>query len=579
MPAQKPRMAPEIKSRRLKIKYVRRSIMIIVNSGRAPEHRTKIALFASALLFIGLCVSPASLWAQEQQVILHARELPVRTVLGEIDKQTDYNVVVNWDLLDPDKWVLFPASRLPVREILDRALADSNCTWEIDGNLIAIVLRQGEEQVYSTMHRSSLPAHLKEVVDPHSNRRLTAEELKRVRNGYWQYETTRGMDTMSLAVVNFRVNSTKLERDFMNNAATLDMIRKTFSNRELLAAMEFITITAAASPEGNTAANERLAEGRAKAVKSYIMWKYPFMDRDRIFTFSIGEDWSGLRKMVYDDLDTPNRQKVLDILDRETNGDVKRSQLKRLGGGAWRYIVYNMMPKLRGAAACMIHFREEPEPQVIVDTVFVERVTEIEKIVEIERIVEVEQAPIIIKERGPYYWAVKTNLLYDAILLPDLALEVSIGRKWSVEFGGQWSWWNSPYNHHHAWRIQIAGIEGRRWLGDRNLKTPLSGHYLGAYGMAGTYDVRLGGNTGYLSNMSYSVGISYGYSLPIARSWNIEFGLAVGYVGGKYQTYSIYNEQDNIFYRDGRFRKNYFGPTKAEISIVWLPGGKNPGKK
>lgn len=552
----------------------------MINTKKKTVDETGIKFFAFLLFFAGFCVCPTILYAQDQQVILHARELPVRTALGEIDKQTDYNVVVEWDLLDPGKWVLFPASQLSVEEVLNHALAGSKCTWEIDGKQITIVCQPDEGAVYSAMHRSSLPTQMKEVRDPYSTKRLTAEELKRVRNGYWQHETVNGLDTMSLAILNFRVNNTILERDYMDNAATLDMIHNTFSNKELVMAMEFITITAAASPEGNTLANDKLGEGRAAAIKSYIMWKYPFMDRDRIFAFSIGEDWSGLRKMVYDDLFTPNRLEVLEILNSESVGDTKRSRLKQMGGGAaWRYIASNMLPKLRGGAACMIYFREDPKPQIIfdsrTDTVYIDRITEIERPVDLKP--EPENLPLAV--RAPYYWAVKSNLLYDAALLPDLALEFSLGRKWSVEFGGQWSWWNTAYNHHNCWRIQVAGVEGRRWLGDRNARTPLSGHYLGAYGMAGTYDVRLGGDTGYLSNMSYSTGISYGYSRPIARSWNIEFGLALGYMGGKYETYSVYNEKEDIFYRDARFRKDYFGPTKAKISIIWLPGGKNAKNK
>ncbi len=45
------------------------------------------------------------------------------------------------------------------------------------------------------------------------------------------------------------------------------------------------------------------------------MRKYPFMNRERIFTFSIGEDWSGLHKMVREDYYVPNRAEVLSILD------------------------------------------------------------------------------------------------------------------------------------------------------------------------------------------------------------------------------------------------------------------------
>jgi hypothetical protein len=93
--------------------------------------------------------------------------------------------------------------------------------------------------------------------------------------------------------------------------------------------------------------------------------------------------------------------------------------------------------------------------------------------------------------------------------------------------------------------------------------------------MAGTYDVRFGGKTGHLSNMSYSAGLSYGYSARIGRSFNLEFGLSLGYMGGQYETYTIYGETEGKFYRDGTFDGRYFGPTKAKISLVWLPGGKN----
>ncbi len=537
---------------------------------------TKNALLALSLFFAGLCVCPSTAFAQDQKIILPAREVPVKTALGEIDKQTDYNVVVNWDMLSPERKVMFPASELSVREVLDQALAGTKCTWELDGKQIAVVYSAEEGQVYSTMDRNSLPTQMVVVKDPWSNKQITTDQLKRLRNGYWQTETKKGVDSMSLAILNFRVNSSMLERDYMNNDAVLKMIQKTFSNKDILSAMEFITVTSAASPEGNTAANEKLAADRAMAVKSYIMWRYPFMDRDRIFTFSIGEDWSGLKKMVTDDLGTPDRSEVLRVLSLDIDNDARRMQLKQIGGGAaYRYIASNMLPKLRGAAACTIYYKEEPEPRVIretiIDTVYIDRVVE----TPVEKIVEVE-APA---EETPYYMAIKTNMLYDAALLPNLAVEFTFGRRWSVEFEGQWSWWNTKTTHNNCWRIQTADVELRKWLGNPE-RTPLTGHYLGVYGMAGTYDVKAAGKDGYLSNMSYSMGVSYGYSMPLTRRLNLELGIAVGYMGGKYYVYDQYNEQFDIFPKKDEKYMNYVGPTKAKASLVWLIGsGVNDSKK
>ena len=432
-----------------------------------------------------------------------------------------------------------------------------------------------DRTVYGTTQRDILPDGMVVVSDPRSDTRISPVEMARIA-------ARRGTeDSVALVVVNFRVNSTRLEENYMDNARTLEIMRRTFSDRRVLADMDFITITAAASPEGNTAANARLAEGRSLAIKNYIVSRYPFLDRGRIFTFSIGEDWEGLRMMVAEDPFVPYRDEVLDILDSGRGSDSKRSRLYALGGGrAYSYIAANMLPSLRGAATSMtIYYKEDPQPIVIretqTDTVYIDR----PYAVEVEKIVEQTVEVPVVSPREPYYWSVKTNVLYDAALLPDLSVEFTLDRRFSVEVGGQWSWWTSDISHKNCWRIQVIGIEPRMWLGDRATKTPLSGHFIGVYGMGGSYDVRFGGKTGYLSDRSWSAGLSYGYAMPLGRSWNLEFSLSVGYINGNYETYHIYNRPSNEFYRDSRATKHYFGPTKARISFVWLPGGKNPGNK
>lgn len=70
--------------------------------------------------------------------------------------------------------------------------------------------------------------------------------------------------------------------------------------------------------------------------------------------------------------------------------------------------------------------------------------------------------------------------------------------------------------------------------------------------------------------------MEYGYALPIARRLNIDFVLGVGYWGGKYHTY---NPRDGHYVWQSTRQRHWFGPTKAEISLVWLLGRGNTNKK
>lgn len=70
--------------------------------------------------------------------------------------------------------------------------------------------------------------------------------------------------------------------------------------------------------------------------------------------------------------------------------------------------------------------------------------------------------------------------------------------------------------------------------------------------------------------------IEYGYSLPIGRRFNLDFGIGLGYIGGEYKVY----EPIDVHYVWQRTQKRHWiGPTKAEISLVWLIGRGNYNQK
>ena len=74
-----------------------------------------------------------------------------------------------------------------------------------------------------------------------------------------------------------------------------------------------------------------------------------------------------------------------------------------------------------------------------------------------------------------------------------------------------------------------------------------------------------GGNI--FDRASWSVGAEYGYSLPIAHRFNIDFSLGVGYMWGKYYEYIPI---DDCYVWQATKMRRWFGPTKAEVSFVWL---------
>ena len=177
----------------------------------------------------------------------------------------------------------------------------------------------------------------------------------------------------------------------------------------------------------------------------------------------------------------------------------------------------------------------------------------------------------------------KTNLLYDALLVPNVGIEFYLGKGWSL--GGNWmyAWWKNDKRHRY-WRVYGVEIGLRKYLGLRSAGIPLAGHHIGIYGQMVTYDFEMGGR-GYMggrpggtfwNKANYGVGLEYGYSLPVGRRLNLDFSLGLGYLGG---TYYEYVPVDGHYVWEETKKRHWFGPTKAEVSLVWLLGRGNCKEK
>lgn len=273
---------------------------------------------------------------------------------------------------------------------------------------------------------------------------------------------------------------------------------------------------------------------------------------------------------VQKDYHRHDRAKVLRILSDESIGDETRKwRLQQLDKGyTWRYLIRKHMPQLR-AATWFCVWAEAP---VLVPAI--ERPADTLATIQ-------QKLPVIMPEQMPMkskrtIVGLKTNLLYDAVTALNFAIEVPFNEHFSILYEHHCPWWLSSNNRYCLQFLSFGG-EARWWFAprtapeteNRKLRDALVGHFIGAYGWAGKSDIQAGREFGCYQFEFFSAGLTYGYSMPVSRNLNLEFSISAGYARIPYRHY-VPTPDWEILIRD---RNNagtlhYFGPTKAEISLV-----------
>lgn len=166
----------------------------------------------------------------------------------------------------------------------------------------------------------------------------------------------------------------------------------------------------------------------------------------------------------------------------------------------------------------------------------------------------------------------RSNLLYDAVLMPNLGIELGLGGRWTFLAEGTFNWLSREKKHDY-WRMGCGSVEARYWLGGSVSAMLHRGHHFGVYAAGYRYDFEFG-DKGEMGDFNYGGGISYGYSARIGRKFSLDFGLAVGYIGGKYKEYK---PVDTHYVWQADKTRAWFGPTKVEIALVWTIELKKKG--
>ena len=389
--------------------------------------------------------------------------------------------------------------------------------------------------------------------------------------------------------VYYRVEKSKIDTTFLGNGATinnfLDRLRTVTADKRN---QNFnFHINSYASLEGPLALNEHLYEARTNEFLKYIREHGIQLPGDVNVLQDNCYNWEELKRRV-EQSDIPYKDEVLNVI-RNTpewsygkNGqrrEYRKQKLMALRGGVpFRYMKRHFFPEMRYSAFRLNYLFVEPTafqplpPKVEDDTVLAIKW-------DLPHL-ECLQMPAT---RKPFYMALKTNMLLDVLAIPNIGIEFYLGNNWSLSGNAMYGWWKSDKRHRY-WRLYGGEVAVRKWFGSKAMEKPLTGHHLGLYGQLFTYDFEWGGK-GYIGGKpggtlwespNYAFGVEYGYALPIARRLNIDFVLGVGYWGGKYHTY---NPRDGHYVWQSTRQRHWFGPTKAEISLVWLLGRGNTNKK
>lgn len=325
-----------------------------------------------------------------------------------------------------------------------------------------------------------------------------------------------------------------------------------------------IIIEASASPEGTPIWLTPLARRRGVHLRSLLLGGG--IEADRLRDGRQDLDWAMLRAFAQADTLVPGQREVLALLDNTeaSNAELIRALHAIEGGAAWEYLYARYFPAMRYSRARFPGMMRPVAPP--------------------EFLSSIENSPLPLPSisisvavmtgaKPPRYLALKSNLVHDVLAVPNIGLEWAFLPRWSVSADYSGAWWGNKYRT-HLWRYYGGNIEVKHYFGRAAQAKPLTGWHVGIYGELASYDFQFG-RDGYQGRIAWGTGAMIGYMLPISRHFNIDFGLGLGYFGGRYKK-CRYTDGHEVW--TGTYFRRWWGPTRLEVSLSWLLGRGNVNK-
>lgn len=173
----------------------------------------------------------------------------------------------------------------------------------------------------------------------------------------------------------YPVNQTRLYADRYGNRGELQKIDSALQLVQRNPAYEIrrIDITGFASPEGRYAHNVRLAEGRADALRQYVLREHPQVADSLMHVSPGAENWLGLAQAVAS-LDLPYKDEIQALVaDTLLQPDEREARLRRVGGGQpYAMLLRAVYPGLRKNTFRIGYISRERTPEEARTLVFTE---------------------------------------------------------------------------------------------------------------------------------------------------------------------------------------------------------------
>lgn len=365
--------------------------------------------------------------------------------------------------------------------------------------------------------------------------------------------------------IDFRWDKSYLDLNYMQTGERLKELSDSIASIGI-GKIDSIRVVSYSSPEGKYLYNLNLSRRRAASTANYLIKTYPSLQK-LIFTTPAGESWHLLRSEIENDksLSPKVREQALKIIDSDITEEAKKVALKNASPALWNKIMRGGWLVRMRHTYIDLHYNVPVFERV--GTV-AEIIPAFNKGAETDNQIGMPGRCFESKTKHTLF-ALKTNLLYDIVTALNAEIEVPVGKRWSVMWEDVFPWWNwGPNGNKYALQMWEMGIEPRYWFARTCKRDKLDGHFVGLYGMSSRYDFQYDTDACYQGEY-WSVGLTYGYAMPIGKVFNLEFSVSAGYLNTDYRHYQP-GEEYEALYRDPTKvgTLSYWGPTKLKISLV-----------
>lgn len=168
----------------------------------------------------------------------------------------------------------------------------------------------------------------------------------------------------------------------------------------------------------------------------------------------------------------------------------------------------------------------------------------------------------------------KSNALYWTTTTPNIGMEMEVGKKQTAQIFLGLNPWKQSGGDQSRLRHWLVMPEYRYWF-----NRSFEGWFLGAHALGGQYNV---GGVKFpfgllkgLRNHRYEGwyvggGITAGKQWNLSKHWNLEASLGLGYIHTAYDKFNCGTCGEKL----KSAHKNYVGPTKVALSLIYLIPGK-----